>query len=330
VKAILLKSTGGPEVLKVTEVPTPEPAAGEVLVKAHAIGVSMPEMLVRRGVYAWMPPLPAIIGIEMSGTVAALGAGVAKLKVGDPVFISARELPVRGGCYAEYIAVPERAAFVLPAGVNLDAAACLSNYQVAWHLLHSAPRGMQYDSVLASAAAGGVGSALVQLASIAGKRLIGLAGSEEKLRFIELLGAAAAINYKTTDVAARVRALTAGAGVDMVLDSVGGPNFNRNFDYLAPLGMVINYGLLDGYPEANAMPALRARLGDSLGMRFFSMHAFDQLPARRIAATAALSALLASGRIRPAIHARLPLAEAARAHRLFESGTVMGKLLLKP
>ena len=114
---------------------------GEVLVKADTIGVSRPELLVRRGVYAWMPPLPAIPGIEMAGTVAELGAGASRFDLGQKVYVTARELPVRAGCYAEYIAVPERALFALPPETDLEAAACLSNYQVAWHLLHTATRG---------------------------------------------------------------------------------------------------------------------------------------------------------------------------------------------
>src|SRR5437764_11468373 len=108
-KAILLRRTGGPSVLEYVELPTPRPGSGEVLVKADTIGVSMPEVLVRRGAYAWMPPLPAIPGIEMSGTIAELGSDVAGRRIGEPVFVSARDLPVRAGCYAEYIAVPAAA-----------------------------------------------------------------------------------------------------------------------------------------------------------------------------------------------------------------------------
>ena len=140
-KAILLSRTGDPSVLEYVEVPTPRPKAGEVLVKADTIGVSRPELLVRRGVYPWMPPLPAIPGIEMAGTVAELGASAARFAVGQKVYVTARELPVRAGCYAEYIAVPERAPLALPPQADLEAAACLSNYQVAWHLLHTATRG---------------------------------------------------------------------------------------------------------------------------------------------------------------------------------------------
>ena len=127
-KAILLRHPGEPSALESVEMPTPRPGVGEVLVKADTIGVSMPEVLVRRGTYAWMPPLPAIPGIELSGTVVEQGRGITKPEVGSPVFVSARDLPVRAGCYAEYIAVPAAAAHLLPPGCELEAAACLSNY----------------------------------------------------------------------------------------------------------------------------------------------------------------------------------------------------------
>ena len=142
-KAILLRRPGGPQALEYVEVPTPVPGEGKVLVKADTIGVSMPEVLVRRGTYAWMPPLPAIPGIELSGTVVAHGPNTAEPALGQPVFVSARDLPVRAGCYAEYIAVPARAAHPLPPGCSLEAAACLSNYQVAYHVLHTAARGVE-------------------------------------------------------------------------------------------------------------------------------------------------------------------------------------------
>src|SRR5271170_4086873 len=176
-KAILLRQPGGPSALEYVEVPTPVPGDGEVLVKADTIGVSMPEVLVRRGTYAWMPPLPAIPGIELSGTVVAHGPNTAEPALGQPVFVSAR-------CYAEYIAVPARAAHPLPPGCSLEAAACLSNYQVAYHVLHTAARGVEAKRVLVHTAAGGVGSAAVQLALIAGLEVIGVAGSEKKTRAI--------------------------------------------------------------------------------------------------------------------------------------------------
>jgi NADPH:quinone reductase len=329
-KAILFDRPGPPAVLRYADTPTPIPAAGQVLVRAHTIGVSMPEILVRRGQYAWMPPLPAIPGIEMSGSVAMLGEGVISLKIGQPVFVSARELPVRGGCYAEYLAASADALYPLPEGVNLEEAAALSNYQVAWHLLHSAPCGLRYESVLATGAAGGIGSALIQLGKIAGKRVIGLVDSDEKASFIQSVGADAAINSLSENVTERLHNLTGGMGVDLILDSIGGTRFTEHFERLAKFGLVVSYGKLDGDPAGDVLTALHRRIGDSLGLRIFSMHVFDQDRRRRHEATEALLRLLATGEIKPVISARLPLSEAARAHTLIESGQVLGKLVLKP
>jgi NADPH2:quinone reductase len=329
-KAIRIERTGGPDVLEYVEVPTPRPGAGEVLVRAHAIGVCWPEVLVRRGTYAWMPPLPAIPGIEMSGVVAETGPGASALAVGQPVYVSARELPHRAGCYAECIAVAEQVPYVVPPGVDLDLAATLANYQVAYHLLHSATRGFQYDSVLVQTAAGGVGSAAVQLARAAGKRVVAVAGSEEKAKFALEQGADVAINYRDGDVKTRIATATGGAGVDLILDAVAGPRFPELFDHLAPLGLVILYGALDGPAPSDLMAAMRRRPGHSPALRLFSIHAFDHDRDARRRTTGALLDLLASGAIRPAIHARLPLAEAGRAQALLESGKVLGKLLLKP
>jgi NADPH2:quinone reductase len=289
----------------------------------------MPEILVRRGEYAWMPPLPAIPGIEMSGVVVSLGEGVKSLEFGQPVFVSARELPVRAGCYAEYLAAKAEALYPLPPGTDLEAAAGLSNYQVAWHLLHSAPRGMPYESVLATGAAGGIGSAIIQLGKLAGKRMIGLVDTEEKASFVRSL-ADAAINSRQENVADRVRELTGGKGVDLILDSIGGAGFVTHFERLAPFGLVVSYGQLDGHPSGDVLGAMRKRMGDSLSLRMFSMHTFDQDRRRRREATEELLRLLAAGKIKPLISVRLPLAEAARAHAMIENGQVLGKLVLKP
>jgi NADPH:quinone reductase len=329
VKAIRLAAPGGPEALQYVEVATPVPGPDEVLVKAHAIGVNMPEVLVRRGTYAWMPPLPAIPGIEMSGVIAERGANVRARRVGQPVYVSARELPHRGGCYAGYIAVPEDAVHPLPVSVEHEAAATLAAYQVAYHLLYSATRGFRYESVLVQAAAGGIGSALVQLARAAGKRVIGLAGSKEKVEFALAQGAEVAINYREAGVDERIAAASGGRGVDLILDSVGGPQFARLFAHAAPLGQVILYGSLAGWPGDDVVPAMR-KSGKSPALRVFSMHTFDDDPTARRGATEELLRMMASGAIRPAIQERVPLAEAARAQSLLESGRVLGKLVLHP
>jgi NADPH2:quinone reductase len=266
----------------------------------------------------------------MSGVVAETGPGVGTLTAGQPVYVSARELPQRAGCYAEYIAVAEHVPHVLPPGTDFEGAAALANYQVAYHLLHSATRGFAYDSVLVQTAAGGVGSAAVQLARAAGKRVVAVAGSAEKARFALEQGAAVAINYRDGDVKARIAEATGGAGVDLILDAVAGPRFPELFDHLAPLGLVVLYGALDGPAPADLMAAMRRHPGRSPALRLFSIHAFDHDRAVRRRATTALLDLLARGAIRPAIHARLPLADAARAHALLEGGQVLGKLLLQP
>ena len=290
----------------------------------------MPEVLVRKGVYAWMPPLPAIPGIELAGTIVEQGSGTTQLAVGQPVFVSARDLPVRAGCYAEYIAVPAHATHPLPPGCSLEAAACLSNYQVAYHLLHTAARGVAAEWVLIHTAAGGVGSAAVQLALIAGMTVIGVAGSGAKRHAVEL-----SVPGKQSTTAAKMSSLgcceiTGGRGADLILDPIGGKGFGRNFAMLAPLGMVISYGRLDGPPDPDLVSAMRAHSAASPAVRFFTIHSFDDRPDIRAATMKTLLGHLAAGEIRPLIHDRLPLAEAARAHQLLESGAVIGKLLLKP
>ena len=178
-------------------------------------------------------------------------------------------------------------------------------------------------------AAGGVGSAAVNLALIAGMKVIGVAGSETKSA-VQALGAQHAIDYRSEDVVARVAEITGGRGVDLILDPIGGKGFGRNFEMLAPLGMVVSYGRLDGPPDPDFLSAMRAHSSKSPAVRFFTIHSFDDRPDIRAATMRSLLDQLAAGRIRPLIHDRLPLAEAARAHELLESGKVIGKLFLKP
>ena len=330
-KAIQIQRTGGPEVLEYVDIPTPKPGPAQVLVRAHSIGVNMPEVFVRKGVYRWSPPLPVIPGIEMSGTVETVGSNVRGFRPGQRVYVSARELKDRGGCYAEYIAVDESALYALPDDVDLEAAAALSGYQVAWHCLNSATRGFRFETVLVTAAGGGIGSACIQVARAAGKRVIAVAGSQEKCAVALAQGAEAAINYRTEDVTARVKALTSGRGVDLLLDSVAGKDFARWFECLDILGMIVLYGRLGGVPpSASVFEAMDKQMGRSVALRMFSMHAFDHDPASRQACTAALLDLLARGAVKPIIYERVPLAQAARAQQLLESGNVIGKVLLKP
>jgi NADPH:quinone reductase len=323
--------TGGPEVLEYVELPTPGPAANEALVKAHTIGVNMPEVHVRRGRYSTMPPLPVIPGIEMSGHIAALGEAVRDLRVGEAVYVSARELPHRCGCYAEYIAVDAKALMRLPAEVDLEAAATLSSYQVAWHLLHTATRGFECESVLVTAAAGGIGTACVQLANAAGKHVIALTSTPEKAEFARRHGARVSLVQSDPTWPEDHLAATGDRGADLIVDAVAGSRLPSLFQHAAPLGLVVQYGYLTGWPDSAAVfDAMRARFARSPALRLFSMHALDDTSAMRRTCNKALLDLFSRGVVQPPIQERLPLAEAARAHELLEGGAVLGKLVLKP
>lgn len=329
-KAIVLEKPGPPEALRYVDVPMPQPGTGQVLVRAHSIGVGMPEVLVRRGEYAWMPPLPAIPGIEMSGVVERLGDGVTTLKVGQAVFVSAREMSARGGCYAEFITAEADALYLLPENIDMQAVASLSNYQVAWHLLNSALCGMSYRSLMVTAAAGGVGSAVVQLAKLAGKQVIGMVDTQERADFTRSLGADQAVNYKLEDITLRIREITSGRGVDVIFDSFGGKGLADQVNRLAPFGTIVCFGSLDGPPGSDVVDAMFKQMGNCFGIRFFSMHAFDHDRPTRREVTEKIISLLAEGKIKPSIWKSLPLADAGKAQALIEDGKVLGKIVLKP
>lgn len=330
-KSVVIRRTGGPEVLELAEAPVPQPAAGEVVVRAAAIGVGWPDVLIRTGVYKWMPPLPTSPGSDMSGRIAAVGAGVSTLSVGQKVLVTARDLKQRGGCYAEYLAVPADAPHPLPDHVDLDAAACLPNYQVAWGMLQESLQGYRKPrSLFVSGAAGGVGSAVAQLAKHLGMSVIGSVSSPEKAAFARAQGADHLIDYKKENLLQRVLEITEGRGVDLVLDHVGGRGMSDGLKMLAPWGTLMSYNATDGIPEKNIFGEMRGLLSKSLTLRCFSMHSYDAEPERRRQIMADVIGLLARGAIHPAISTRLPLGEAAAAHRMIERGDSLGKILLTP
>jgi NADPH2:quinone reductase len=329
-KAIQISRTGGPEVLDYVEVPTPSPGPGEVLVKADAIGVNYFDTMIRTGKYRWMPKLPFVPGNEMSGRIVAVGPGVRVLSVGQPVFIAGYEIGNRGQLYAEYAAVPELAAFALPQDVGLDEATTLTNYQLAIILLHHAARGVAPENVVVYGAAGGVGTALVDVARLAGAMVIGTAGSAEKCAFVRAHGAALAIDYVRENVVERVLSFTDGRGADIIFDHVAGKAFTDGLKMLAPLGMIVSYAVLGGTPDTDLFAAMRANIEKSPAVRCFTMHTYDHMEVPRREALARAVELLGSGEVKPAIAARMPLAEARRAHALIESRSAMGKIVLKP
>lgn len=328
-KAIQVKVPGGPEALELVDIPVPALVNGHVLVKAHAIGVGKPDVLIRNGTYRWMPPLPAIPGGEMVGHVEAVAPDVVGLEVGQPVLVTSRDLPVRGGCYAEYIAVPAMAAIPLPAEIDPDLAVNIPNYQLACALLYEAARGTDPKTVFINGAAGGVASAVIDLCRIDGVDVIGAASTEEKCAFAREQGATHAINYKREDVIQRVLELTGGRGADLILDHVVGAGFTDQFAMLAPMGLIISFNVLGGLPEKDLFKEMRAHLNKSPAVRCFTMHTYDHDPAIRRRLIEKVLRLFKEGRVRPPIFDRLPLAEARRAHELLDAGEVLGKLILK-
>ncbi len=326
-KAVRLHKTGGPEVLQLDEVPTPEVGPGRVLVKAHSIGVGIADQLIRTGRYPWQPPLPTIPGIEMSGTVAALGAGVTGVGEGDPVVVSA--VPERS-CYAEYLAADANWVFPCADGIDLADAGCLMNYRVAYRILHAAARVRAGDTVAIVGAAGGVGSALLQLASAAELTTIALVRSPEKAAFATVEGADHIIDTRSEDLAERIKTITDGRGVDLFVDPVGGAGFAGHLDLLAPVGMLVLYGLIDGWPPDTVFRALRERMGRSPAVRMFSIHAYDERPDVAAQDLTLLMEMITDGRIKPAIFAEFPLGMAVEAHTLLDDGAAMGKILLQP
>jgi len=329
-KAVQIARTGGSDVMDLVDIPTPTPRAGEVLVKAEAIGVNYFDTMIRAGRYRWMPKLPFVLGNEMAGRVEATAPGVTALKPGDRVFVAGYEIGNKGGLYAEYAAVPEAAAFTLPETVDADAATTLTNYQLAWILVHHAARGIEPRTAVVYGTAGGVGTALIDVARLAGAEVIAVAGGADKCAFARKRGAAHAIDHAAEDIVSRVRGLTNGRGADLVFDHVAGPQFVKGVEMLAPLGMIVSYAVLGGIPQSDLFAAMRANIEASPAVRCFTMHSYDHLPQPRREALASALELLASGKAQPAIATRLPLHEARKAHDLIDARSTMGKIVLKP
>jgi NADPH:quinone reductase len=325
-KAIQITRTGGPEALALVELPLPSPGPGEVLVRAHAIGVGKPDVLFRTGTYRWMPPLPATPGAEMTGHVETLGSAVTHLRVGEPVLV----YHLGGRCYADYASVPASAVTPLPASIDLDDAVSIPNYQVAWALLNEAARGLAAKTVYVNGAAGGIGSAVIQLCRLQGIAVIAGASNAAKCDFARRQGATHTIDYGSEPPIERLLALSEGRGVDLILDHIVGKDFTENLNALAPFGLIVSFNALGGLPEKDLFREMRAHLPKSPAVRCFTMHSFDHDPAGRQRVTARVIELFASGRVRPPIDRRMKLREARAAHELLDARAVLGKLILKP
>jgi len=329
-KAIQVHVPGGPEALTLADLATPVPGPGEVRVKAAAIGVGRPDVLIRTGTYKWMPPLPAIPGGELAGVIDLIGDGVPAAHLGQRVLVSSRELKTRGGGYAEYICVPADAPYVLPDSIGFEDALSLPNFQLAHALLFGCSGGARARSVLIPGAAGGVAGAVIQLALSEGMSVIGTARSAEKRDFALAAGAQHVIMGGDESISARVMQITDGHGVDVALDHIGATSLIECIRSLAPLGTAVSYNIVGGMPAGDVFRELRALVGRSLAVRCFSMHTFDHDRSQRRALMQTVIELMRSRKVRAPVPTLMPLGEVRRAHEILDAGATMGKIVLMP
>lgn len=325
-KAIQIQSYGGPDVIEVVDLPKPEPTPDQVLVRAHSLGVGYPDVLLRTGIYKWKPALPTILGNEMTGHIEAVGANVKGLSEGQAVLV----FGTGGGRYAEYNAVDPTLISVLPDSVDLDAATTIPNYLVAWAALHGVAHSERAKTVYVNGAAGGTGTAMLDLCRSEGIATIAGTSSDEKCEFASTLGTLGTVNYTREDIAEKVLAITGGRGVDVSFDQLGGDALIKSLDMLAPLGLVVLYNALVGAPSEDLFAALRERRGHSLGVQCFSLHSYDGDLDERARIFDAIIEKFAAGELSPPICDRLPLDDARHAHELMDDRKILGKLILKP
>ena len=334
-KAIVLKRIGGPASLHLTEVAEPQAGAGEVRIRLLYAGVNFAEIMSRKGIYSWAPKRPYILGMEGTGIIDQLGEGVDPSRLGEYVVVGAQN-----GCYAEYIVVPgEQALTALSFLEPHENAAFLVNYMTAWVALMEIARIKPEEKVLMTAAAGGIGTAGVQIAFHAGCRTFGLAGSEEKLKLVRSLGAEAAFNYSRTAWLEQAEKET--GGVDVVLEVVGGDIYKNAFDLLNIFGrlIVVGYASLDpklwnpfswwrtwrGIPRVDLMATAIKSAG------VMATHIGHLLKHREIILEvyARLQSFIITHRIRPVVSRIFPLDEAGEAQRFIETRRSTGKVVLK-
>jgi putative PIG3 family NAD(P)H quinone oxidoreductase len=323
-RAVVIREPGGPEVLEVREVPDPEPQSDEVLVRVAATAVNRADLLQRQGNYP--PPAGASIylGMECSGTIAALGTSVAGWSVGDEVCAL-----VSGGGYAELVAVPVGQLMPVPKGIGLvDAAALPEVTCTVWSMAFGAGRLQPGETLLVHGGTSGIGTMAIQLAHERGARVFATAGTPRKVGFCRELGADVAINYRDEVFDERVLAETGGAGVDVILDNMGAVYLPRNTRSLAVGGRLIVLGLQGGRKGELDLGALLAKRATvyAAGLRARP----PQEKAEIVAETQhAVWPLIEAGAVRPVIDRILTLDDAPEAHRLVESSEHIGKVLLR-
>lgn len=322
-QCVEIAGPGGPEVLRAAERPDPTPGPGDVLIEVAAAGVNRPDVLQRQGAYP--PPAGAsdLPGLEVAGTIRAVGAGVTGWRAGDRVCAL-----VNGGGYASLCVAPAGQCLPVPSGLDFAAAAALpETCFTVWTNVFDRGRLRAGESALFHGGTSGIGTTAIQMAVARGARVFATAGTDEKCRACERLGAVRAINYRTADFVAQVQAATDGRGVDLVLDIMGGSYVTRNLAVLATEGRLVQIGLLEGSSATIDLWRILSRRLTLTGSTLRSRSA-----AEKAAIASALRAevwpLVEQGAVRPVVHATFPLDRAADAHRLMESSAHIGKIVL--
>lgn len=322
-KAITIPQPGDASALVQTEVPDPHPAPGEVRVRVVAAGVNRADVMQRMGFYPPPPGAPDYPGLEVSGTVDEVGDGVDGWHVGDEVCAL-----LSGGGYAELVCVAAEQLLPVPTGVSLvDAAALPEVVSTVWSNVFMTANLLPGQTFLVHGGSSGIGTMAIQLAREVGARVAVTAGSADKLEVCRQLGADILVNYREQDFVEELRAATAGAGADVILDNMGAKYLARNVDALAPNGRLVVIGLQGG---------AKAELDLGLLLRKRAAVIATSLRARPAHEKATIVAavrehvwpLVAAGRVKPVIHSRYPLTEAADAHRELEASGHIGKILL--
>jgi putative PIG3 family NAD(P)H quinone oxidoreductase len=322
-RAVTVSEPGGPEVLALSELPDPEPGPGEVVIDVAASAVNRADLLQRQGLYPPPRGASAIIGLECSGTISAVGQEAGDREVGDEVCAL-----LAGGGYATRVCVPAGQVMPVPSGVDLVTATALPEVAcTVWSNVFMVAGLQPGEHLLVHGGAGGIGTFAIQLASVLGAQVLTTAGSAEKLAVCADLGADVTINYREDDFVEAVRAATDGHGADVILDNMGASYLGRNVDALATEGRLVIIGMQGGTKGELDIAALLRKRGAVVATALRS-----RPPEEKAAICAAVVEhvwpLVADGRIRPVVHTTLPLAEAGKAHALMEASDNVGKILL--
>ena len=322
-KAIRVHTPGGPEALKLDEIPDPAPKEGEAVVRVEAAGLNFIDVYFRTGLYKG-PSLPFTLGQEAAGTVAAVGPGVTEIAVGDRVAWSGVQ-----GAYAELAVVPAARLVKLPEGVSArQGAAAMLQGMTAHYLACSTYPLQSGDTCVVHAAAGGVGQLLCQIAKLRGARVLGTVSTEEKARIAREAGADEVIRYTEQDFAVEVKRLTDGRGVQVIYDGVGRQTFDKGLDCLARRGMMVLFGASSG-----PVPPFDPQILNAKGSLFLTRPSLGHYIATReelVERAGDVLGWIAEGKLRLSIDREVPLAEAAEAHRALEARETKGKVLLIP